>query len=163
MKLYEITNEYATLLEEALQYASENNGEIPAELSDAMDLLELEKDKKLDTLIRMYKNECSIASAIEVEIKSLKERMKSHDNKSEWIKRYIRDNIQEGEKKEFSCGKIGWRKSSSVEIVDESKLPESVFVVIREASKTKIKELINSGSIAEDAAFIKQSTNMQVQ
>lgn len=163
MKLYEITNEYSKKLEEALQYASENEGEIPAILSEEMDSLEIAKDEKIDTLIKMYKNECAISIAIETEIKSLKDRMKSHDNKSEWIKRYIRTNIQEGEKKELACGKIGWRKSSSVEILCEDKLPETAFVVKKEVSKTTVKELIESGVVSEDVAKIKTSMNMQVQ
>ena len=162
MKLYEITSEYALKLEEALDIAAENNGEIPAELSDEMDQLSIDKDEKIDCLIRIYKNELSIASAIEAEIKSLKDRMKSHDNKAEWIKKYIRENMQEGEKKELSCGKIGWRNSSSVEIMDESKLPESVWKIEKEVSKTKVKELIESGLITGDVARMKNSINMNI-
>jgi uncharacterized membrane protein YheB (UPF0754 family) len=163
MKLYEINNEYSKAMEDALLYASENEGEIPEHLAEKMEALEIDKDEKIDTLIRMYKNECAIAGAIEAEIKCLKDRMKSHDNKIEWVKKYIRQNIHEGEKKELSCGKISWRKSSSVEIVDETKLPDFVFVVTKSVSKTIVKELITSGDITEDIATIKTSINMQVQ
>lgn len=128
-----------------------------------MDALQIAKDEKIDTLIRIYKNECSIADAIDIEMKSLKARMQAHNNKAEWIKQYIRQNMQEGEKKELSCGKIGWRKSTSVEILSEENLPESAFVVKKEVSKTKVKELIESGSISEEVARIKTSNNMQVQ
>jgi hypothetical protein len=57
--------------------------------------------------------------------------------------------------------KLSTRRSVAVEIVDEKELPESFFVVKKEASKTAIGAALKGGEQVP-GAFLKENVSLQI-
>jgi hypothetical protein len=159
--LYAINQEYEDLLAMVLEVAEANEGVIPDNLADDLDQLEGSRDEKIENCIRYYKNELAIADMIKSEIDALRKRMQTHENAAKWCKAYVQRSMKEGEKREYGCGSIGWRKSEGVVIVNESMLPESCFKVERKPVLTAVKELLKANLFGE-AAHIETRNNLQI-
>jgi hypothetical protein len=124
MNLYNIDDDYKNLLEHICNYAEENGGEVEPHLVEELAKVKLERDVKIENTIKYYKNELSAAEAIECEIEALTKRAKSHHSHAEWVKKYLKEIVGEGNKIEYPSGKISWRKSTAVEVLNADLLPE---------------------------------------
>jgi hypothetical protein len=147
-------------LERAKAIAEENQGVIPDDLSAELDAIEMTREQKIENVVKAYKNESALADMIKAEIKALQSRISSHESGSEWLKKWLSMFVQVGEKFEFGSGKISWRKSSSV-IVDETKLPDEYFKVVRSPMKSEIKDAIKAGTTIP-GALIEEKQNIQI-
>jgi hypothetical protein len=161
MNLYEIDTVYQGILTQAKEAAEQNDGIIPDDLSAKLDAIECTRDLKMENVVKAFKNEAALSDMIRGELKALQQRIKSHDSAAEWLKKYLGNFVKEGEKREFSCGKISWRKSSPVIIDDLKAIPEQYIKVEYSAMKTEIKEAIEKGETIT-GAHIEQKQNIQI-
>ena len=160
ISLFSIDAAYQLAQDRAEEYAAEHNGEILPEFDTELTALEMDRDKKIDCTIRYYKNQLALADMIEAELDALKSRIKVHRNNAERNKNYLGYIIQPGQKLEYGCGKISWRKSERVEVQDINALPESFVKVERSAMLTEIKAALKQGIILP--ARIVEMQNIQV-
>lgn len=149
MKLYEIKEEYITLLE-AIEA-----GEIPEEaIADTLEMVGGELKEKADNIACLIKQELAEANAIKAEEIALAERRKSKEKAVERMKLYLTENLLAAglDKVETARTKISFRTSKSVSVEDTDALikyamynPQVIKIREPEANKTEIKRLLESG------------------
>ena len=151
MKLYEIADEYRSLLEMI------ESGEIPEEaIADTLEAVGGELDTKLDGVIGYVKELYAEAAAIKVEADKLAARAKAKTRKAEGLSLYI-TRVLEGLGRasfENEHHKISFIRSTAVRITDEAAFiewarenaPEAIKIAAS-AKKSVIGELIKSREI----------------
>lgn len=110
---------------------------------DELTALNMERDDKIENLCLWVKNLEAELSAVESEEKNFSERKKKLKNKIERLKDYIGANL---DGKPFKTSKVvcSFRRSESIEIPDETKVPDE-FVqisVVRKPVKAEIKKYL---------------------
>lgn len=112
MKLYEIN----AALEELLNQVDPETGELMCDF-DALEELNLAREEKLENLACYIKNLSAEAAAIKAEEENLAARRKTLETSAKSAKEYLASQLN-GEKFETARVKIGWRKSSAVQLDD---------------------------------------------
>jgi len=158
MKLYEIDEQISRCihLPESDEYVDTESGEIFDR--DYIEHLQMDKEKKVEYLIKLYKNKMAEADALKAEADSFAKRQKAAKNSAEGIKNYLNFCLQgEKYKSEDGLHQITFRKSKSVEVVDLSKLA-SCYLRYKEpeADKKAISEAINSGIAVDGAVLVEK-------
>lgn len=142
--------------QEALKIASWlEEGELTEEMETMLAISQEELQKKAINYGYVIKQFDSDIDAIDAEIKRLQGLKKSKENASERLKDTVKHAMQiySIEKLETPTLKVGFRKSESVEIINESQI-EQVFKtskVVESINKTAIKEAIKSGQTVKGA------------
>ena len=138
MKMYEIT-----ALEKEIDL--EEDEEIRETLKE---MVKIELEQKSSGIAKVILNQDSELSAIDVEIKRLQDIKKSKSRKMDKFKEYVIYNMQEMgiDKIQTSVGTLSIGKSVRTE-VDESKLPESAFIIEMVKKRKPIKELEEMGIV----------------
>lgn len=150
--LYEIDREI-------LDTFDDETGEI---LDDGMlNELIIKRENKIEQLALYRKNLLANADAYEAEEKVFYERKRHAMAKAESIKNYL-NNYLDGEKFETTRVKISFRKSESVEILNEELIGED-YLSYKEPTinKEKIKQDIKNGIDVSGAKLI-QNRNIQI-
>lgn len=119
MKLYEIDTAIA-----AWEPEIDENGEV-LNISD-LENLEMERSVKLENIALYYKNLTSDANEIKTEEKNLKERREAIERKAERLKDYLAYALN-GEAMETPKCKVSWRKSTSVNVINEELIPRDLM------------------------------------
>lgn len=153
MKLYEIE-------QAILDCVDAETGEIVD--IEAFDCLNIERDIKINNIISLYKHFASDATAIKSEEQILSERRKQIEANAERVKSWLAK-ILNGEKFETTQNKISWRKSESVELLNESEISDTFKeeVLTIKIDKTAIKNVIKQGIIVAGAKLISKN-NIQI-
>lgn len=161
LKLFEIDSMLRDALDAADEKINHDTGEIPDDWADFLNDVQMERDKKCLGL-GAYIRECMAESdVIKSEVKRLAARARVCENKAERAKKYLSSVVAPGEKLKDNSVSIGWRKSTAVVIDDENVLPETCFRIIKEVSKTYVKEQIESG-VVTTGAHIEERQNIQI-
>lgn len=156
MKLYEIDEQIERCI-----HIPENDEYVDTETGEVFDReyiehLEMDRDIKIEYLIKLYKNKLSDSEALKKEADDFAKRSKSLKNAAEGIKEYLNFCLK-GEKFKSADGlhQITFRKSQSVEVTDISKLKDCYLRYKEpEADKTAIKEAIKSGIDVSGAVLV---------
>lgn len=163
MKLYEINLEIENLFE---LIEEDDTDENPGALAKQIDELKLRRQEKIQNICLLYKNLNAFQNAVADEIKNLQQKKKQLENKIEFIKNYLKNNLFEGEKINGENYSISWRKSESIEVsplIDEKKFaeqyPELVSIKI-EIQKSKVKELIKSTGLIPEGIDLVEKQNI---
>ncbi|NCC19406.1 MAG: siphovirus Gp157 family protein [Bacteroidia bacterium] len=141
MKLYEITNS----INQVKKFIDD-----PEELETYLDTLNIELENKAKNIFMLMKNIEAPIQAIDDEIERLTKMKKSYQAKTNNLKNYISYTMQKNgiEKIESDIVKFSFRKSETIEIIDESMIP-SEFINIKEVKtvdKIAIKKAIKAGN-----------------
>lgn len=159
MTLYEINAELLALLEQV----DEETGELTCDL-DALEALNLEREKKLEGLALYIKNLAAEATAIKAEAKALTERQKAAEYKAARARQYLADQLR-GEKFKTPRVAVTWRKSVATEISEgvtwESFDERFLKYKDPEISLTAIREAIVAGETVPGAALVERQ-NIQI-
>ena len=163
MNLYEIDKAYLDVIENGFSFDDET-GELLFDES-MMDQLEGEFNTKIDNICAYIKNQEALKSGISDEIKSLNDRKKSVDRKIDYLKGLITDSMarRDVKKLETPRNKISFRKSVSVNVLDESQIDGSYFVEKMERKldkKTLLADLKNGVEV--DGAELLEKQNIQI-
>jgi hypothetical protein len=160
MNIFKIQQQYVSIINQVI----EAEGELSEELIQAIEINETDlKEKAVNYgyAIRMFEFDNTI---VDEEIKRLQALKKLNNKKAEWLERTISNAMQQFgiEKVESPTLKLSFRKSESVEIVNEAQLTEQ-FTTTKTTvtpNKTAIKEAIKNGEVVEGAILV---TNFNLQ
>ena len=158
--LYDIDCAYQSAQDRADEYAAEHNGEMLPEHDMALTALEMTRDAKIEATIKYYKNQIALAEMVESELDALKNRAKTHRNAAERVKSFLAQILRAGEKPEFGAGKVSWRRSEAVEVLDANALPEKYIKIVSSPMLTEIKAALKAGE--ELPARIIERNNLQI-
>lgn len=137
---------------ESIVYGGEAVDDETGEILDteALDQLDMERNKKLEAIGCIIKNEEAAAAAIKAEIDALTKRMKAHLNRGENLEHYMMNSMNiYGEKKfEATRCKVSVRTTPIVRVFDLEMLPEQYRRIIPEKwepDKVNIKTALKNG------------------
>jgi hypothetical protein len=159
MNLYQINKD----LEKLLLSSIDGDGVIQEGFEDDIDEMFAKKEEKLLNCAKYIKNETALVNMIKEEEKALSERRKKIENRIEWFKKYVAQNMEAGEKYQDSQAQISIRKNKAVEILDETKIPKELCNHVPECwnvDKKAIKASIKAGNEIEGAKLV---TNLNLQ
>lgn len=159
MNLFNIKQEYLALAHQL------SEGEVTPELEQALIINEAQLQEKATNYGYVIKNFEYEVDAIDNEIKRLKELKERREKAIDRMKQSVTNAMQLYgiEKVESSFLKLSFRKSESVEVINEAQLlPEfTTTKVTTTPNKVAIKSAIQSGQIV-DGAIIVQKKNLQI-
>jgi len=159
MNLYEIDHDFLKL-QQALE---ESDGELTTEIAQMLDENEVNVEKKYSNYVKMINMFSGKADMIDNEIARLTKLKNSQKSSAERLKTALADSLKLRmlDKYDGTFFKLSWRKSSSVEIEDESLLNKKYLRVVTSPNKTAIKNDIQAGKKVK-GAYIKENTNLQI-
>lgn len=161
MELYKINKHIQDVLENGYSF-DEETGEILFDTS-SLDTLEIAFNEKVDNIICYIKNLNALNDAIESEIKALGERKKANNKKVENLTNYVLTTMKmrEMDKLETAKNKVSFRKSKSLNVVDESKIPSIYFTekIEHKVNKKAITDAIKQGYEIEGCELV-EKTNL---
>ena len=128
---------------------------------DALTNLQMERTEKIKNVALWLKNLNASAAAYKAERDAFDERMKQAQKKAESLKRYLA-NALGGEKFVTDECAVSFRKSTAVNVLDESAIPAAYMAekVTRSPDKTAIKAAIKGGEAVPGVALVE---NLSVQ
>jgi FtsZ-binding cell division protein ZapB len=156
MNLYEIDSQISGLIDP-------ETGEVMD--IEAFEQLEMERNQKIENIACWIKNLKSDAAELKAEEKSLAERRDAKESKADRLTAYLVQ-ILNGSKFESARCKVGFRKSTRLQIEDETEFVrycDPAFLIQQppKIDKAAIKEAIKGGS-AVDGAEIIEANNIQI-
>ena len=138
MKLYEIEDSINEILNNA--EVNEETGEVLIDYAK-LEALEMEKNAKIENVIKYYLDLDGDIDKFSAEIKSLTERKKALSNKKDSLKRFL-DTLHQGLPAEYGTHTIKYRLSKSLQGEDITVLPDDCIKVekkpIADAIKTRL-------------------------
>lgn len=163
MNLYEIDKHYQEVLENGFSF-DEETGEVLFD-TESLDTLQGEYNEKIDNIVCFIKDLEALNGAIKNEKKALDERIKMNDNKIERLKNYIIGSLNQRQLKKFetSKNKLSFRKSESVNVLDESLIDKKFMKekITYSVDKTSIKKALKNGEVV-DGATLEVNENLQI-
>lgn len=159
MNLYQITTTHLTLLDTII----EAGGELTPETEAALQLSEMSIQQKGINYARFIRHLEAEAEEIKCREKELSEMRKVRENTADRLRNALSEAMQVMNIEEIKEGthKINFRKSKSVEVFDESLIPNEFKKFVPSISKTDIKKAIDSGQDVPGAT-IKENKSIQI-
>lgn len=151
MTLYEIDQRILDLIDT-------ESGEI-ADM-EAFEMLQMERDRKLEGIALAYKNFTAEAKALGEQKKSFAEREKAALNKAEKCRSLLERGLA-GQKMETPRVAVSYRKSTAVEITDLDALPFAYTVTEIKPDKERITAALKNGETVPGAEFVTRN-NIQI-
>ena len=156
MNLYEIMGEMNTLIDP-------ETGEIRD--FDAYQELALSREEKIDNTVLWVKDLEAEAKAIDDEIRKLSERRDMAKRKAVRLREFLQ-RVLDGEKRKTPKYAITYRKTESVDIIDEDRCvawlidndEDALTYQMPKISKTAVKELIKNGQDVPGVALVERQT-----
>lgn len=161
MQLYKIARSIQNCFKTPTgEYIDTDTGEVFDE--EYLNGLRIAKTRKVENIACWIKNLQAEAEAYKKEEEAFRTRRKQAENRIESLKRYL-TNWVSGEKIETDRCKVSWRKSVSVEIQDESRVPEDYKKekVIVNIDKVSIKKALTGGEDVPGASLLEKQ-NVQI-
>lgn len=157
--LYEINSQIEAALTSAVD---QETGEIISEKAlEALQVLEMQKDEKVEQLALLYKNKVAEAAALKAEKMAFTARQTAAEKAAESIKQYLSQALN-GEKFKTDRCSIGWRRSESVTIAEGAFLPDEYLTFkAPEPNKMAIKNALKAGKKIEGAS-LDTANNIQI-
>ena len=166
MNLYQLTQEELAFL--ALM--EETGGEVTDEIMEDLAIRRENFQHKAEAYAKFILKLEGEADQAAAEIKRIQGLKKAKEAVSERLRTTLLTALQvfgnedpkTGVKRyETALAKLSTRKSTAVEITDESSLPDACFVIKREVSKTNIKKMLEEGATLEGAG-LKENVSLQI-
>ena len=166
MNLYQLTQEELSFL--ALM--EETGGEVTDEIMEDLAIRRENFQYKAEAYAKFILKLEGEADQAAAEIKRVQALKKAKEAVSERLRTTLLTALQvfgnedpkTGVKRyETALAKLSTRKSTAVEITDESSLPDACFVIKREVSKTNIKKMLEDGATLEGAG-LKENVSLQI-
>lgn len=136
-----------------------------AMLTEYLDSVNLQVNEKINNIIRYSRTLELTAGAISNEIDRLVALKKYYERRDENLKNYLAYNLAKlpDEKFETDVAKLSFRKSESVALVDESKIPNEYKkeVITIKIDKIAIKSAIKDGKEVQ-GAILESKKNLQI-
>ena len=160
MQLYNLTANYQQILD-YIDNSEELDESLLIDTLESID--EAFEDKVISTAYVIKNNDADIET-ISNEIRRLQKLKQTKANANDRLKVYIKDNMLQLDKTKIKGDlfNVSVRNNAeSVEILNESALPEDAFKVTRTPDKTAIKEALKNGHEV-DGATLKRTKSLQI-
>ena len=160
MQLYNLTDNYQQLLD----YIDSTEELDESLLVDTLESIDEAFEDKIISIAYVIKNNDADIDTISNEIRRLQKLKQTKVNANERLKGYIKDNMLQLDKTKIKGDlfNVSVRNNAeSVEILNESALPEDAFKVTRTPDKTAIKEALKNGHDV-DGATLKRTQSIQI-
>ena len=157
MRVFDLLQEYRAL-EDLLNEVDSETGEFINNedvIKEYIENLNDTRDNKLDNIERLKREFEAGANALDSEIKRLQSFKKQKEKSIENLTN-LQMILTQGEKIETSLYKFSTRKSKSVNIIDESLIPDEYFKIKKEVSKSEISKAISSGVDVSGAEIVEK-------
>lgn len=157
MSIYEIDKQIMNAIE--LGYDPET-GEIFDEA--ALEKLQMDRNDKIENLLLWVKDLRAEAKAVRNERKALDARADAADKKADSIAAYVQKALN-GEKFSTSRCAVSYRKSSSVQVIDQGLIPDEYLRkrTYVEPDKIAIKDVLKSGGKVP-GAYLDEKQSMTI-
>lgn len=142
MRLFEINDAIEQIL---AREVDPDTGEISDSALDKLNALNLDLETMALNLAAYAVGERAEADAVKEHAKRLSERAARHDRRADWLEGVIVRNLEPGRKLSDARVTLGWRKSTAVNITDESALPDELFRYSRAVDKAEVKRRLVAG------------------
>lgn len=145
MKLYEITDQYAAVIDML------DSCEDQTEIEDTLESIEAAFDQKVENIVKLIRSKEAEKEAVLNESKRLKERADKITKSIDFLKEYIKREMQNIGKEKVESTlfniKLAWNPPK-VDIHDESQIPQEYFTVkeIKAVDKRAILESLKNGN-----------------
>jgi hypothetical protein len=127
---------------------------------EAFEMLQMERDRKLEGIALAYKNFMAEANALGEQKKSFAEREKAALNKAEKCRKLLERGLA-GQKMETPMVAVSYRKSTAVEITDLDALPFAYTVTEIKPDKERITAALKNGETVPGAELVSRQ-NIQI-
>lgn len=166
MNLYQLTENFLEVDRLIDEYMEAGQEDLANNLVEANKIIAQEIQRKSEGFVYMFRNIDSQIEAIDGEIKRLQELKKQKQNKYEYLKKSLKDNMEAlGVKKlETDLGNIGIRNNpGKVNVVDERLIPDTYKEVVEtvKVDKKAILKDIKAG-MAVGGVAIEYGTSLTV-
>lgn len=161
MRLYDISKELERIIILVEREAEANDGEVPELLERELNFWQARKEEKISNCAFLIKNLEGQIAAIDPEIKRLQELKRARASKIERLKKYILENLEDGETIELDVLKVAVQKSQFVEITDEDELPDEFIKLERKPMKAEISRDLKAG-VAVPGAELRERRNLRL-
>ena len=160
MQLYNLTDNYQQLLD----YIDSTEELDESLLVDTLESIDEAFEDKIISIAYVIKNNDADIDTISNEIRRLQKLKQTKVNANGRLKDYAKDNMLQIDKTKIKGDlfNVSVRNNAeSVEILNESALPEDAFKVTRTPNKTAIKEALKNGHDV-DGAVLKRTQSLQI-
>lgn len=152
MNLYEIKQSIQEAIDKCIDMET---GEIIN--PELLDNLNEQLNIKRENIALYIKNLVADSKAIDEEIKNLTARKKSINNKIDWLKQYLANDLQ-GNKFETAKVVVSFRKSKAVEINPDAEIPNEFLIQqAPKPDKASLKKAIQSGTVINGVSIVEKS------
>lgn len=139
MRLYDISQQFLSI-----QELAENDESMIEAVADTMEGIAADFEQKGQAVVVIFRGMEADIDAIDSEMKRLSEKKKAIQNRVEWLRNYLRDNMAATGITKISCPLFNITLSEAakqVEVFDESALPDDYVTVKTVLSPDKRKLL----------------------
>lgn len=156
LSLYELSTNYL----QALEFLTDPEMDLPVEaVNDTLEALGGELEDKAINVAKFFRNMEAAADAIKTAEANMAKRRKALENRVQWLKNYIKDNMEICGISDIECPhfKLSIQKNpAAVNILNEDAIPEQFKeqIISWKIDKTAIKNAINSGSVVPGTELI---------
>jgi len=161
MNLFQITNEMQSIMNELI----ENGGELTPELESMLMITESQLKEKAVNYAMVIRSMDYETNVIDEEIKRLQALKKTRQNAIERLKSALTNAMQQCDMDaiETPTNKISFRKSQSLEILDETLVPKQykTQVITTKIDKNAIKQDIKNGITVHGVELL-TNKNLQI-
>lgn len=151
MNLYEIKQSIQEAIDKCIDMET---GEIIN--PELLDNLNEQLNIKRENIALYIKNLVADSKAIDEEIKNLTARKRSMNNKVDWLKSYLANDLQ-GNKFETPKVVVSFRKSKAIDIQPNAEIPDE-FLIMQEPKPDKagLKKAIQSGEVIAGVSIVEK-------
>ena len=152
MNLYQIKEEIEQAINECVDFET---GEILD--SERLDRLNMALNEKRENIALYIKNLVADSKAIDEEIKNLTARKRSMNNKVDWLKSYLANDLQ-GNKFETPKVVVSFRKSKAIDIAPNANIPDEFLIMqAPKPDKAGLKKAIQAGAVINGVSIVEKS------
>lgn len=124
---------------------------------ELLDNLNEQLNIKRENIALYIKNLVADSKAIDEEIKNLTARKRSINNKVDWLKSYLANDLQ-GNKFETPKVVVSFRKSKAIDIAPNANIPDDYLIQQEpKVDKTGLKKAIQSGEVIAGVSIVEKS------
>lgn len=127
---------------------------------DKYESLGMAREEKIENILLWIKNLRADAEMYKAEAKSFSDKQKSAENKADNLQGWMEKELG-GQKFKTNRVQVTYRRSESVKIDDDAKLPEAFVRVKAEPNKAELKRFLKQGGKVEGVR-LEQRTRMSI-
>lgn len=170
MNIYQLTTKYIEDMEYLEQGIDVKTGEIidlenKEKIQEIKEAISKDVVEKASNIIKVISNRTIQADLIQKEIERLEKYLKSYENATNALKKIVSNTMETLNltKIETESGRISIRKSQSVNIIEQDKIPSKYIkqTITEKVDKIAVKEDIKQG-ILVDGAVLKTNYSLVI-